>query len=206
MSEEGLTILLANYRLAPYRSREDCPLPNPPDLHSLTDEQHARLAHHVMRRQAALSLQVASVFLAMLFGLPLLNHFAPEFANRNLFGFTLTWFLLGVLFYPITWLLSAYFVRQSDRIEAECSDWRAVLGEEAGEPLEPEGLGEVHPAFIETDLPESHEEMSLADLEAEVAYSAGSATEASNESEMSGLPESSELSEPSEEAPEETRP
>jgi uncharacterized membrane protein (DUF485 family) len=133
-----------------------------------------------MQRQAALSLQVAFIFLAMLFGLPLVNHFAPDFANRNVFGFTLTWLFLGVLFYPITWVLSAYFVKQSDRIESECADWRAVLGVEAGEPLEPQGVGEVHPAFIETDLPEEDSEKSLADLEADAAYGEGSSEEASD--------------------------
>lgn len=114
-------------------------------------EQHARLAHVVMRRQAALSLRVAAVFLAMVLGLPLVNHFLPGVANAPLGGFTRTWLFLGVLFFPITWLLSAYFIRASDRIEAECRDWRALLGNEAGEPLEPQGVGEVRPAFVATD-------------------------------------------------------
>src|SRR5262249_38512982 len=35
--------------------------------------------------------------------------------------------------------------------ESECADWRSALGVEAGEPLEPEGLGEIKPAFIESD-------------------------------------------------------
>ncbi len=104
-----------------------------------------------MVRQASLSIRVAAVFIVMLFGLPLVNHFLPEIANTPVLGFTATWLFLGVLFYPITWVLSAYFVKQSDRIEAECSDWRAVLGEEAGEPLEPEGVGDVKPAFIKDE-------------------------------------------------------
>lgn len=124
---------------------------DPPDIHSLSEEQHSQLAHAVMRRQAALSLRVAFIFMVMVLGLPLVNYYFPEWANAPVLGFTRTWLFLGVLFYPITWALSAYFVRESDRIEAECSDWRAVLGMEAGEPLEPEGIGEVHPAFIETD-------------------------------------------------------
>jgi len=119
-------------------------------LHVPADRHH-ELAHAVMRRQAALSLRVASVFLLMLFGLPLVNYYLPDLAATPVLGFTATWLFLGVLFYPITWLLSWHFVRESDRIEAECADWRAVLGEEAGEPLEPAGVGEVKPAFIETD-------------------------------------------------------
>ena len=122
------------------------------ELHAMSAEQHAVLAHTVMRRQASLSIRVACVFVVLLIGLPLVNYYAPEAANRTIFGFTATWLFLGILFYPITWLLSAYFIKQSDRIEDECGDWRAVLGVEAGEPLEPVGIGEIHPAFIEDDL------------------------------------------------------
>lgn len=125
-----------------------------PDLHALPPEKHAELAHHVMKRQAGLSLRVASVFLVLIFGLPLFNASAPEAANTPIFGFTASWLFLGVLFFPITWGLSAYFVKASDRIEEECSDWRAVLGEEAGEPLEPQGVEDVVPAFVATDLEE----------------------------------------------------
>ena len=124
------------------------------DLHSLTDAEHGRLAHLVMQRQAALSVRVAAIFLVMIFGLPLVNYYLPQLANTPVLGFTATWLFLGVLFFPITWLLSAYFIKASDQIEDECKDWRAVLGIEAGEPLEPEGVGDVHPAFIEDDIEE----------------------------------------------------
>jgi uncharacterized membrane protein (DUF485 family) len=123
-------------------------------LSDLSPQEHARLAHLVMRRQASLSVQVAMIFVILLFGLPLLNAKMPDIAQADLAGFPLTWLFLGVLIYPITVLLSFYFVRQSDRIESECADWRAVLGIEAGEPIEPSGVGDVKPAFIEQDLPE----------------------------------------------------
>jgi hypothetical protein len=120
-------------------------------LGDVPEHEHAELARAVMRRQAALSLRVAAVFLALLFGLPAFNYYLPAAANRPMLGFTASWLFLGILFYPITWLLSWYFIRESNRIEAACADWRAVLGREAGEPLEPEGLGDVRPAFIESD-------------------------------------------------------
>ena len=125
------------------------------DLHKLSTEQHDQLAHTVMKRQASLSLRVALVFIVLLFGVPLINNFMPELANRPIMGITATWLFLGVLFFPITWLLSAYFVKNSNRIEEECMDWRAVLGQDYGEPLEPEGIGDVKPAFIASDLPSS---------------------------------------------------
>ncbi len=121
-------------------------------LQSLSPEDHARLAHHVMRRQANLSLRVALVFIVLIFGIPLFNYYAPDLANHPFHGFTVSWFVLGVLFFPITWALSTYFVSQSDKIEGECTDWRAILGIEAGEPLEPAGVEDVKPAFIESDL------------------------------------------------------
>jgi uncharacterized membrane protein (DUF485 family) len=121
-------------------------------MSELSPGLHSRLAHLVMRRQAGLSLRVASVFVVLLLGLPLLNRFAPAIAGAEVLGMSASWLFLGVLIYPITVLLSFYFVKQSDRIEAECTDWRAVLGEEAGEPLEPKGVDDVRPAFIEEDL------------------------------------------------------
>ena len=100
-------------------------------VHDLSPEEHERLAHRVMKRQGSLSLRVAAVFGVLLLGLPLVNEFLPDLANAPIGGFTATWLFLGVLFYPITIALSFYFVRQSDRIEAECADWRAVLDDEA---------------------------------------------------------------------------
>lgn len=100
----------------------------------LEPEEQARLLGAVMRRQIALSLRVAGIFILLLIGLPLLNFYRPDIANRPTQGFTLSWLFLGILFYPITWILSVYFVRQSDRIEAEMSDpetLRRLVGENA---------------------------------------------------------------------------
>lgn len=98
----------------------------------LSEHEHQRLAHIVMRRQALLSLRVAAVFLALILGLPMVNAVLPQMANMNVQGFPVTWLFLGVLFFPLTWLLSAYFVRASNRLEDECEDWRTVLNREAG--------------------------------------------------------------------------
>ena len=88
---------------------------------ALSTEEQGRLARALMRRQGALSLRVAGLFVLIVFGVPVVNHLYPALSSTPVLGFTASWLVLGVLFYPITWLLSAYFVRQSDRIEAECA-------------------------------------------------------------------------------------
>lgn len=75
------------------------------------------LLRSVMRRQAGLSLQVAAIFLGIVFFLPLINLYLPALAATNVGGFSLTWLILGVLFYPITWGLSHYFIQRSNALE-----------------------------------------------------------------------------------------
>lgn len=89
-------------------------------------EEAQGLVRRIMRRQAALSLKVAAVFVAILVVLPLLNLYAPALMATRIGGFSLTWFFLAVLFYPVTWILSAWFVKDSDRIEAD------IVREEGG--------------------------------------------------------------------------
>jgi uncharacterized membrane protein (DUF485 family) len=73
----------------------------------------------LMRRQLRLSVACAAAFMLVLFGLPLLNYFAPDLMATRVFGFTLTWLILGVLFIPFVWIISAVFIKQSLRMEAE---------------------------------------------------------------------------------------
>jgi uncharacterized membrane protein (DUF485 family) len=84
----------------------------------IAPEEARRLASRLMREQATLGLRVAAVFVLLLVGLPLANLYLPSLGGTRVLGFTLTWLLLGILFYPVTWFLSAYFVKESDRIEA----------------------------------------------------------------------------------------
>ena len=90
-------------------------------LDAVPTETQEKLLQVVMQRQARLSLQVAALFLIPLLGLPLLNQNLPAVMNHQVLGFSVTWLILGVCFFPLTWLLSAYFVKKSDRIEAECA-------------------------------------------------------------------------------------
>lgn len=73
----------------------------------------------LMSKQLKLSIGCAAMFLVALLGLPLLNYFAPELMARRIFGFTLTWFLLGIAFFPLVWVISFYFIRRSIALEEE---------------------------------------------------------------------------------------
>ena len=89
-----------------------------------------------MRRQLRLSISCGVSFLVALLGLPLLNYFFPEFMARRVFGFTLSWFILGVLFFPLVWLISWIFIRRSIALE-ENEVTEATRGSGSGE--EPPG-------------------------------------------------------------------
>jgi uncharacterized membrane protein (DUF485 family) len=83
-----------------------------------------------MRRQLGLSVTCAATFLIALIGLPLLNYFhAPLMATR-VAGFTLSWLILGVLFFPFVWIISWIFIRRS--IALEDDEVRAVQGDKGG--------------------------------------------------------------------------
>jgi len=70
-----------------------------------------------MRRQLRLSVTCAGAFLIALLGLPLLNYFLPDLMATRVAGFTLTWLLLGVLFFPLVWVISWLFIRRSIALE-----------------------------------------------------------------------------------------
>lgn len=81
------------------------------DIHS---EEYLRL---LMRRQLRLSIGCAAVFLTALLGLPLANYLLPDLMARRVGGFTLSWLVLGVLFFPLVWVLSWLFIRRSISLE-----------------------------------------------------------------------------------------
>ena len=83
------------------------------------DVHSEAVLHRLMRRQLRLSISCAATFLVALLGLPLLNYFAPELMAKRVAGFTLSWLLLGVLFFPLVWVISYYFIRRSIALEEE---------------------------------------------------------------------------------------
>lgn len=73
--------------------------------------------HQIMRRQLRLSLFCASLFLVTLLALPLMNYFLPDLMSRSIGGFTLSWFILGIFFFPVVWLIAWFFIKRSISFE-----------------------------------------------------------------------------------------
>lgn len=79
-----------------------------------------------------MSIVCAAAFLVALLGLPLANYFLPGLMAKRVFGFTLSWFMLGVLFFPLVWLISWIFIRRSIALEEQ--EIRSVKGSEVTAP------------------------------------------------------------------------
>lgn len=76
--------------------------------------------HTIMVRQLRLSAGIASVFIAIIAGVPVLNVALPEVMNAPFaFGLTLTWFLLGLAIFPLLIALAWIYVRRSNAFEDE---------------------------------------------------------------------------------------
>jgi uncharacterized membrane protein (DUF485 family) len=73
--------------------------------------------HTLMRRQLKLSITCAATFMIALLGMPLANYYFPELMAKRVFGFTLTWFILGVAFFPFVWIISYIFIKRSIALE-----------------------------------------------------------------------------------------
>ena len=84
----------------------------PPDIHSES------FLHSLMRRQLRLSIACGLTFLIALLGLPLANYFRADLMATRVGGFTLTWLVLGVLFFPFVWVIAFVFIRRSMALEA----------------------------------------------------------------------------------------
>ena len=100
---------------------------SPPDIHSES------FLHSLMRRQLKLSVACAGAFLIALLGMPLINYFFPEAMAVRVFGFTLTWLVLGVLFFPFVWVIAWVFIRRSIALE------EAEVGEVQSSKLKAQG-------------------------------------------------------------------
>ena len=92
----------------------------PPSPSSHGDVVHSEsFLRSLMRRQLGLSISCAATFLVALLGMPLLNYFAPALMATRVAGFTLSWLVLGVLFFPFVWIISYIFIKRSIALEEE---------------------------------------------------------------------------------------
>ena len=83
------------------------------DIHS------EEFLHCLMRRQLQLSIACAAAFVVVLLGLPLANYFLPELMSKRVAGFTLSWLILGVLFFPFVWAIAWIFIKRSIALEEQ---------------------------------------------------------------------------------------
>jgi uncharacterized membrane protein (DUF485 family) len=90
--------------------------PTPPPDDAIHSES---FLHTLMRRQLKLSIACAATFMIVLFGLPLANYFAPALMATRVAGFTLTWLIAGVLFFPFVWVISWLFIKRSIALEED---------------------------------------------------------------------------------------
>ena len=101
-----------------------------PDIHS------EDFLHSLMARQLKLSIAGAGTFLVALLALPLANYFFPDLMATRVFGFTLTWLILGVLFFPFVWVIAWVFIRRSIALEEaevkEVEEGKRVAGGKVG--------------------------------------------------------------------------
>jgi uncharacterized membrane protein (DUF485 family) len=87
--------------------------PEKVDMHS------EAFLHSLMRKQLRLSVACAVAFLVVLFGLPLANYFLPELMATRILGFTLSWLILGIGFFPAVWVIAWIFIQRSIALEEE---------------------------------------------------------------------------------------
>lgn len=76
----------------------------------------------LMRAQLRLALRVLGLAALCVGGFPLLLLAVPEARTISILGIPLPWLVLGVLVYPLTWLLARWYARQAERVETEFSE------------------------------------------------------------------------------------
>ena len=92
----------------------------PPEHHDFIHSEE--FLHRLMQRQLRLSIACALCFGTVLLGLPLVNYLCPDLMASRVGGFTISWLILGVLFFPLVWVISGYFIRRSLQMEREEAD------------------------------------------------------------------------------------
>lgn len=76
----------------------------------------------LMRAQLRLSLAVLALTAVGLAALPVVLSLVPATRGVSVLGIPFPWLALGVAVYPAAWLLSRWYTRQAERIEADFTE------------------------------------------------------------------------------------
>ena len=85
-------------------------------------EMGRELVRGLMRAQLAASLRIAGLALAMFAPLPALFAFVPALQDLRVLGVPVSWWILGLLAYPVLYLLARLHRRNAERIEREFTE------------------------------------------------------------------------------------
>ena len=83
------------------------------------------LVRGLIRAQLAASLRIAGLALALFAPLPALFAIVPALQDLRILGVPVAWWILGLLAYPVLYLLARLHRRQAERIER---DFTELLG------------------------------------------------------------------------------
>jgi uncharacterized membrane protein (DUF485 family) len=89
----------------------------PPDQSDFIHSE--KFLQELMKRQLKLSISCATAFAVLLFGLPLMNFLLPGLMAQRVGGLTLSWLILGVLFFPYVWIIARVFITRSMALEVD---------------------------------------------------------------------------------------
>lgn len=77
------------------------------------------LVRGLMRAQLGLALRLASVVIALIGAVPLLNALVPELGGITVFGVRLNWLVLAALVYPLLCGIGWFYVRLAEQAERD---------------------------------------------------------------------------------------
>lgn len=81
------------------------------------------LVRGLIRTQLGLAVRLSVVVIVLLGGLPVLFALVPGLGDVGVFGLRLPWLLLGVLAYPLLYVVARIYVRQAERNEQDFADF-----------------------------------------------------------------------------------
>ena len=90
------------------------------------------LVRGLVRAQLGLALRLAAVVMCVVVAIPLLGNTFPEIAALRLFGIRANWLVLGVLLYPLFYLVGRVYIRLAEQGER---DFMGIVDEGADDGI-----------------------------------------------------------------------